>query len=74
MATHFGFGAYNAVYSPTLDDTSDQWMFRKEDLLAIPSNTSSEYSSPGNKHGSQVTHNWRSRGCTFIYNVVKKLE
>ncbi|KAJ1725067.1 hypothetical protein LPJ53_000718 [Coemansia erecta] len=73
MAAHFGFGAYPAVYSPTMDDTSDQWMFRKEDLLAIPSNTSSTYSSPGSKHGSPDTQNWRTRGCLFIYNVVKNL-
>ncbi|KAJ2785076.1 hypothetical protein GGI15_002051 [Coemansia interrupta] len=73
MASHFGLGAYPIAYSPTMNDTSDQWLFRKEDLLAIPSNTSSQYSSPVGKHGSPDTHNWRARGCLFIHNVARLL-
>ncbi|KAJ2725563.1 hypothetical protein GGI07_001191 [Coemansia sp. Benny D115] len=66
-----------ATYSPSSEDTYNQWLFSKEDLLNTPSENAQYYSTPPD--GKQSTPaacepNWRTRGCTFIHNVVKRLD
>ncbi|KAJ2887803.1 hypothetical protein FB639_001071 [Coemansia asiatica] len=77
MATQFGLGSYGPQYSPIIEDISDQWLFTKEDLLGIPSSSINEYSTPPGSSKSYAqtdARNWRTRGCNFIHNVVKRLD
>ncbi|KAJ2236394.1 hypothetical protein GGF40_001130 [Coemansia sp. RSA 1286] len=75
MATQFGLGGYGPQYSPIIEDVSDQWLFTKEDLLSIPSSMNEYSTPPGLKQYAQKdARNWRTRGCNFIHNVVKRLD
>ncbi|KAJ1936141.1 hypothetical protein GGF37_005728, partial [Kickxella alabastrina] len=64
MATQLGLCAYDAAYSPTVGEASNQWLFRKEDLVGTPSSTANDYATPpGNKQSAQAEiRSWRTRG------------
>ncbi|KAJ2247869.1 hypothetical protein GGI13_004881 [Coemansia sp. RSA 455] len=56
-------------------DVSAQWYFSKEDMRNTPSVTGSDYSASSGKSLSPAEeYKQRLRGCTFIHNVVKKLD
>ncbi|KAJ2556150.1 hypothetical protein EV175_002113 [Coemansia sp. RSA 1933] len=84
MATHVRLdGGYTAAttaaavsdYHQPITDASEQWYFTKEDLMNTPSQAGSDYSTPCTKTYSLTEErSWRSRGCVFIHNAVKRLD
>ncbi|KAJ2654963.1 hypothetical protein IWW48_005797 [Coemansia sp. RSA 1200] len=83
MAARLGLGGRSytasatsevASYSPIVG-VDEQWYFTKEDLMNTPSQAGSDYSTPCTKTYSPAEErSWRSRGCNFIHNVVKRLD
>ncbi|KAJ1668692.1 hypothetical protein EV178_000369 [Coemansia sp. RSA 1646] len=84
MATHVRLGGSSSGYATAtaalgnyqpIVDVSEQWYFTKEDLMNTPSQAGSDYSTPGTKTYSLTEErSWRSRGCNFIHNAVKRLD
>ncbi|KAJ2854279.1 hypothetical protein GGI22_004546 [Coemansia erecta] len=81
MATHVRLGGsgYAAATAAVAEcqpvDASTQWYFTKEDLMNTPSQAGSDYLAPSTKtHSLTEERSWRSRGCVFIHNVVRRLD